>query len=132
MEGGSELVIDRYFSSLSDPRMRGKVRHKLIAIITITICAVISGADAWTDVEEYGKAKYDWFKSFSELPFGIPSHDTFGNVSVVLSASGSEDCFPKRIRAMSEAGSGQLTAVDGKTLCNSYDRGSEKAAIHIW
>ncbi|NJL58858.1 MAG: ISAs1 family transposase [Desulfobacteraceae bacterium] len=131
MEGGSKLVIDKYFSSLSDPRMRGKVRHKLIGIITITICAVISGADAWTDVEEYGKAKYDRFESFLELPFGIPSHDTFGNVFAVLSASEFEDCFLKRIRAMFEASAGQLIAVDGKTLCNSYDRASKKAAIHM-
>lgn len=49
---GSAAAIEKYFSSLSDPRMSGKVRHKLMDIITITICAVISVADAWTEVEE--------------------------------------------------------------------------------
>jgi predicted transposase YbfD/YdcC len=122
MKGICVAAIEKYFSSLSDPRMSGKVRHKLIDIITITICAVISGADAWTEAEEYGKAKYEWFKSFSELPSGIPSHDTFGNVFAVLSVSEFENCFLNRIRAVSESTAGELIAIDGKTLCNSYDQ----------
>ena len=131
MEGSAGAAIEKYFSSLSDPRMSGKVRHKLMDIITITICAVISGADAWTEVEEYGKAKYEWFNSFSELPSGIPSHDTFGNVFAVLSVSEFENCFLNWIRAVFEATAGELIAIDGKTLCNSYDRSSKKAAIHM-
>ena len=54
--------------------------HKLIDIITIAICAVICGADGWTDIESYGNAKYNWLKKFLELPNGIPSHDTFRRV----------------------------------------------------
>jgi len=131
MKGSCGATIEKYFSSLNDPRMSGKIRHKLIDIITITLCAVISGADAWTEVEEYGKAKYEWFKSFLELPSDIPSHDTFGNVFAVLSVSEFEKCFLKRISAVSEATTGELIAIDGKTLCNSYDRSSKKAAIHM-
>lgn len=131
MKDGYGAAIEKYFSSLSDPRMSGKVRHKLIDIITITLCAVISGADAWTEVEEYGRAKYERFKSFSELPSGIPSHDTFGNVFAALSVSEFENCFLNWISAISEATSGEVIAIDGKTLCSSYDRSSKKAAIHM-
>ncbi len=131
MRDGYGAATEKYFSSLSDPRMSGKVRHKLIDIITITICAVISGADTRTDIEEYGKAEYDRLKDFPELPSGIPSHDTFGNVSAVLSVSEFENCFLSRVRSVSEVTEGNLIAVDGKTLCNSYDRSSEKAAIHM-
>ena len=31
-------------------------------------------------MEEYGKAKKDWLKTFLQLPGGIPSHDTFHRV----------------------------------------------------
>ncbi len=56
------------------------VEHKLIDIITIALCAIIAGADNWTEVEQYGQEKQGWFEQFLELPAGIASHDTFGRV----------------------------------------------------
>jgi len=49
-------------------------------IISIAICAVICGAEGWSDVELFGRSKYDWLKRFLKLPNGIPSHDTFGRL----------------------------------------------------
>ena len=56
-------------------------RHQLLDIIAIAICAVICGADSWVYIELFGKSKLEWFQTFLELPHGIPSHDTFGDVS---------------------------------------------------
>jgi predicted transposase YbfD/YdcC len=131
MQEISAATIESHFSSLTDPRIQHKVRHKLTDIIVITICAVISGADGWTEVEEYGNAKHEWLRSFLELPFGIPSHDTFGNVFAVLSLSEFESCFLSRIRAVFDLIGVDMIAIDGKRLCNSYDRASKKAAIHM-
>jgi predicted transposase YbfD/YdcC len=131
MQEISAAAIERHFSSLSDPRIQYKVRHKLMDIIVITICAVISGADGWTEVEEYGKAKYEWLKSFLELPFNIPSHDTFGNVFSVLSLSEFESCFLSLVRSVFGETGSDLVPIDGKRLCNFYDRSSKKAAIHM-
>jgi hypothetical protein len=50
----------------------------------IAICAIVSGADSWTQVAEYNRSKLDWFKEFLELPNGIPSHDTFGRLFAKL------------------------------------------------
>ncbi|ACK73705.1 transposase (plasmid) [Gloeothece citriformis PCC 7424] len=36
-------TICDYFSDIKDPRLERRKRHKLIDIITITICAIISG-----------------------------------------------------------------------------------------
>ncbi len=73
-------TIKTYFDALPDPRIDRHKRHKLIDIITITLCAVLSGAETWTDIEEFGKTKKEWFSGFLELANGIPSHDTFGRV----------------------------------------------------
>src|SRR5512147_380590 len=72
--------LSEHFSALPDPREAGLVEHKLLDIITIAICAVICGADSWVEIEEFGKARYEWLMGFLELPNGIPSHDTFGRV----------------------------------------------------
>lgn len=47
----------RYFNELQDSRMERTKRHTLTDILTIAICAVICGAEGWTQVEEFGKAK---------------------------------------------------------------------------
>jgi len=75
-----KTTIAEHFADVEDPRIDRTKRHKLIDILTITICAVISGADTWVDIETYGQAKYKWLKKFLELPNGIPSHDTFARV----------------------------------------------------
>ena len=51
-------------------------RHELLDIIAITVRAIISGAEAWTAIEEYGLAKQNWLARFLRLSNGIPSHDT--------------------------------------------------------
>ena len=66
-----------HFANVNDPRIDRSKEHLLKDIIEIAILAIISGADGWVAIEAYGNAKYEWLKSFLELPNGIPSHDTF-------------------------------------------------------
>jgi predicted transposase YbfD/YdcC len=63
-------------SSVNDIRHESYIRHKLIDIIMITLFAVLSNANEWAEIEEFGKAKEQWLRKFLELPFGIPSDDT--------------------------------------------------------
>ena len=78
------LSIVGHFGKLNDPRVERAKRHQLMDIIVLTLCAVICGADNWAEIEEFGKAKEDWFRRFLRLPNGIPSHDTFGRVFGLL------------------------------------------------
>jgi len=123
--------IIAHFSSLPDPRMEKKTKHSLEAIIVITICAGICGADDWVAVETYGKAKYDWLNTFLKLPNGIPSHDTFGTVFSIINPSEFEKCFISWIRSVATLTKGQIVAIDGKTLRRSHDKSSNKSAIHM-
>ena len=64
------------FRSVKDPRIDRTKKHKIIDIITISLCAMICGAEGWEDIEFIGNERIDWFATFLELPNGIPSHDT--------------------------------------------------------
>jgi predicted transposase YbfD/YdcC len=121
----------RFFDELEDPRMNRTKRHSLSDILVITICAVICGADEWTEIELFGKLKHKWLKTFLELPHGIPSHDTFGRVFSLLDPKQLEQCFQRWIAAMAECTGGQLIAIDGKTIRRSFDKADNKAAIHV-
>ena len=48
-------------------------KHLLLDIVAIAVCAVICGAEGWEEIEDFGKARQEWFSNFLELPNGIPS-----------------------------------------------------------
>ena len=79
--------LQKHFADIPDPRSAQGQLHQLSDIILISILAVISGADDFTEIAVYGQAKEPWIKTFLELPNGIPSHDTFNAVFSVLKAS---------------------------------------------
>ena len=67
-----------FLKELTDPRKRLVSRdYDFTDILVIAICAIICGAGTWEEMEAFGEEKEDWFRTFLELPSGIPSHDTF-------------------------------------------------------
>ena len=123
--------IVEYFAALEDPRVDRTKRHKLLDIVTITICGTICGADNWVDIELFGNCKEEWFKSFLELPNGIPSHDTFGDVFARLDPEQFQHCFIEWVQAVAHLTQGEVVAIDGKTVRRSHDRTLGKGAIHM-
>lgn len=119
------------FRQIEDPRVGRAKRHNLTDVITIAVCAVICGANGWTDVEMFGRSKREWLEGFLELPNGIPSHDTFGRVFAMLDAEQFERCFLDWVSAVSELTKGEVIAIDGKTLRRSADRANGKSALHL-
>lgn len=116
---------------VKDPRIDRTKRHLLSDILAIAICAVICGADEWTEMEAFGKAKQAWFKSFLALPNGIPSHDTLARVLARLDPLALQQSFVAWIQGLSQQLAGSVVAIDGKTVRHSFDRAAGKAAIHM-
>ena len=126
-----KITIADHFGEMEDPRVERSKQHKLIDIITIAICAVICGADTWVDIETYGRAKFEWLKQFLELPNGIPSHDTFSRLFARLNPQQFQQCFVNWIRAINKMTTGEVIAIDGKSLRHSYDKEANQKAIHM-
>jgi predicted transposase YbfD/YdcC len=131
MEDRISGAIEQHFGNLEDPRVDRTKLHKLMDILVIAICAVIAGADNWEDMEEFGKVRLDWLKTFLELPNGIPSYDTFNRVFARLDPEQFQASFVSWMRAVSQILGGQVIAIDGKVVRRSHDHGIGKAAIDI-
>lgn len=123
--------VVRHFGGLQDPRRERRRLHNLCDMIAIALCAVISGAEGWEDVAEYGRQKESWLKGFLRLPHGIPSHDTFNRVFRMLKPQPFQACFARWMQSLVKATQGRIVAIDGKTLRHSFDRASEKSALHM-
>jgi predicted transposase YbfD/YdcC len=125
MDAQATAKIPRPFLQMPDPR-RANRRHKLIDILTIALFAVLCGADDWAAVALYGRCKLDWLKTFLDLPHGIPSHDTFGDVFARLNPEAFDRCFQEWMASMVELAGGKLVAIDGKSIRRSFERGWDK------
>lgn len=119
------------FADLKDPRVVGRCDHLLLDIVAITLLAVMCGAEDWPDVEQFGRSRHEWLKTFLELPCGIPSHDTFGRVFGLLDRQQFAACLFCWTQALHEATGGKLIAIDGKALRRSFAKRSGQAMLHL-
>src|SRR5207245_4983446 len=76
----TRLSLMDHLGEVPDPRMARTQRHELLDILAIALCAVIGGADTWTEVVEFCESKLAWFSTFFKLPNGIAAHDTLATV----------------------------------------------------
>lgn len=126
----AESLID-FLEALDDPRIDRTKRHELIDIIVIAICAVICGAKTWVDIEDFGHSKKDWFASFLNLSHGIPSHDTFRRLFMLLNPESFLEVFIKWVRSVTKDEELEQICIDGKTLRRSFSKGKSSSAIHM-
>ena len=111
------------FEGLPDPRMDRTRRHKLIDILTIGLCTLLARGESFTDMESYGHARVQWFKSFLELPNGIPSHDTIKRVFAALDPHAFFECFTQWVQGLCPNLSDEVVAIDGKALRRAVNEG---------
>jgi len=123
--------ITEHFGKVRDPRIGNATRHKLMDILIIAICAVVCGADGWSDVALFGKSKLRWFKTFLELPHGIPSHDTFGRVFGLIKPEEFQHSFLDWVSTIQKLTEGEVIAMDGKQLHGSKNGSNGQAAIDM-
>lgn len=126
-----EATIQAHFDHLKDPRRTYLNDHPLINIITIALCAMIAGAEGWTDVENFGQQKQAWLGRFLNLTKGVPSHDTYGRVFARLDPEQFRHSFLSWVQAVFEVSKGQVIAIDGKQLRRSHDKTLGKNAIRM-
>jgi predicted transposase YbfD/YdcC len=127
----ADASILTHFAGVRDPRDNRGKEHLLIDILVITLCAVISGAEGWEDIAEYGRAKQEWLSGFLSLPNGIPSEDTFGRVFARLDPEQFQDCFRTWVKTIEERLGSEVIGIDGKTLRHSGDSSAGKSPIHV-
>jgi len=131
MPGHCTKSLLESFADLEDPRLEYLCDHKLLDIVVLAICAILCGANHWTEVEAYGKAKEDFLRTFLELPKGIPSHDTIGDLFARLDPDQFRNGFVTWVQGLGELIKGQVIAIDGKTLRRSHDKTLGVKAIHM-
>src|ERR671916_521529 len=132
--GERSMAVERlvgHFGAVVDPRCRGKIEHRLTNILVIAVCAVIACAESWNDIALYGRSKLAWLGTFLALPNGIPSHDTFRRVFILIDPEAFEAGFTAWAGSLAAGFEHEVVAIDGKTLRRSFDRKHGHAPLHL-
>jgi len=132
MEDHTPASIMFHFSSLQDPRVDRTKLHSLHDILALVICSVLAGEEDCVGIQEFCEYEEEWFRTFLELPNGIPSHDTIGRVLASIDPIQFSECFISWVNAVTENLSGcDMIHLDGKTVRRSMDRVKGSKPIHI-
>lgn len=121
-----KISLQGLFEEMDDPRVVGRCTYSLKAVVLIAICAVLCGAESWTEIEEFGESKRAWLSQFLRLEQGIPSPDTFRRVFSILPAEAFESRFQAWVETTCRVEQGQIIAIDGKSV-----RGAGLRALHL-
>jgi len=116
------------FNGISDPR-GSNVRHPLQSVLFIALCAVISGAESWDDMELYALSKKEWLLAMLPLPHGLPSDDTYRRVLSALSPASFETAFQRWVKSIVSCLAGDIIPIDGKQIRGAFRCGAENV-IH--
>ena len=102
-----------HFNAISDPRIERCKKHNLVDIPLLAISAVISGAEGWEDIGDFGHLKLDWLRQYRDFEAGILKHDTIARVICRLKVNEIEYAFQSWISSPVKVTGCDVIAIDG-------------------
>jgi len=130
--GMSIESLGQYLGAIEDPRCSGKVEHRLLDILVIAVSAVIACAESWDDIALYGRSKLLWLRTFLDLPNGIPSHDTFRRVFMLIDPNAFEAGFTAWVGSLVDRFEREVVAIDGKTVAEHRHGKVRRSVRDVW
>src|SRR5271154_492744 len=124
-------------AAVPDPRRQCRnLRHRLVDVLVIGFSAVLCGCDDFVEIEEFARAKDDFFRRFLEFPHGIPAHAPSRWLFQAVQPLALQQClieWLQGVRQKSPAGptTGEVVAIDGKSLRRTFDRARGLGALHL-
>ena len=133
--------IQDHFKELPEYRKRKVRKHPLLSIIFIALCAMLAGADAFTDMELWAIKYRKWLEERIDLPNGIPSHDTIRRFFELADKRVFFECFLSWTYYISaekneeddneEKTEGNQVCIDGKVAKASFDKNQNIKPLHL-
>jgi predicted transposase YbfD/YdcC len=122
-----------HLAQVPDPRINRTKDHELVDVLVIAVCTLLCAGESFNDMEDFGNAKINWFKTFLNLENGVPSHDTFNRVFAALDPKHFLECFLRWTQSLRAAVSQEIVALDGKALRRAMDKDQNiKYVVSAW
>lgn len=110
------MKIAELFSTIPEYRQRGMCSYTLSEVLTISLFAVLSGANDAVEIAAYGKMKVDFLKSILPLLKRIPSHDTIERTFQNIDTAAFKSVLLECSKLLFHYEGNYLLNIDGKVL----------------
>jgi len=123
-------LVER-LETIADPRRPCEnLKHRLVDIIILGFCGVLGGGEDFVEIAEWAKGNEEFFRTFLELPHGIPSHDTFNRVFAMLKPTTLQEVLLPWL--LERRGlPGEWIHLDGKALRRTRCQSRKLKALHV-
>ena len=113
-------LID-YLRAVPDPRMKRGIRHRMLSVLTVAVCAVLSGTKSYIAIGEWAKRSSQDMRKRMECRFDrnknifvAPSEPTLRRTLQSVDATALETVVSQWLIAQTPV-AGNAIAIDGKT-----------------
>lgn len=117
--------------TIPDPRRQCRnLKHRLEDILVLGFCGVLAGCDDFVEIADWAKQNNTFFRTFLELPNGIPSHDTLNRVFTLVPTTTLQDVLlPWLLQRRGLPG--DWIHLDGKAMRHTRHNRKGLAALHV-
>lgn len=121
-------------AGMTDPRCRRGVRHKLLVILGLAVCAVLAGARSFTAIAEWAADADQETLARLGVTGAVPSESTFRRTLQRLDADAFDELAGTWAAQRTAPGhrTRRVIAVDGKTLRGSGHGQDNSPAAICW
>jgi hypothetical protein len=126
LQGREEELNDlvQQLKTLPDTREGWRLRHTLVEVLFIVLCAQMNGFETFSEYVLYGKEKLEFLRRFFNYPNGCPSRATFYRILSIVEPKKLENILEEWMKQVVTADTSQVIAIDGKTHCGAKGEGS--------
>ena len=107
-------IFNMYFGAIEDERCQVNVTYPLIAILKLTMLAVLSGVDELDKIVDYGKNKREFLTEEFDIK-EIPSKSTLTRVFAIVNPNWLELCIVCILNSIIKSNPEQIM-IDGKAI----------------
>jgi predicted transposase YbfD/YdcC len=123
-------LVERLMAIPDHRRQCRNLKHRLVDILVLGFCGTLAGCDDFVEIADWATDNVEFFRTFLELPNGIPSHDTFNRTfTTVKPAALQAVLLPWLLERRGLPG--EWVHLDGKTMRHTRRNATGLGALHV-
>jgi hypothetical protein len=124
-------MLTDYLGLVEDSRSHINRNHNLVDIMFLVLNGVISGAEGWSDIEDFGHEKLDWLRQFRPFENGIPTRHSIARIIRSVNIEQLSLALYSWVNEQREENDKPLIAIDGKTIRGAVNRNDKDKTLHL-